>query len=496
VDVVLALDVSTSMLAEDIKPSRLEKARSAAGRLLDLLGGDRVGVVGFAGSAATLCPLTLDHAAARIFLDALGTDLLTEPGTSLATALHQVAATFKSADRRFKAAVIFSDGEDQTEELEEAVEAAAEQGIVVHTVGVGTPAGGPIPIRDATGGVLGYKEDREGLVVTTRLDEEALARIAEGSGGKYLPATLGEGEIDTIAEAIGGMDKREMEQRLLTQYEERFQVPLALGIALLVLEAAVPDRRRAAPRRSVRRRAAAALLAAAAGLAAAAAPARAATAAALVEEGNRLFEAGRHDDALKLYTQAQLQAPDAPEIHLDIGNVFYRKGEMEKAREAYARAFSAADRKLAGAARYNSGTADLSAGDLKGAVRAFREALKMDPDDADARRNLEVALRMMQQAPQPPPQARAGEGEGGGEKEPSERPQAGDPNAPPRNEEAGQAGQGEGKDQEAPRRAEKAAGSKDRQEAERILDALRSEDRPRLDAKRQRPPERRPALDW
>src|SRR5882724_2089184 len=171
VDVVLAIDVSLSMLAEDLRPSRLAKAQSEAARLADLLPGDRIGVVAFSGSAATLCPMTLDHAASRMFIDAMDPGILSDPGTALGLAMKQIAETLKSKDRRYKAAVVFSDGEDHAGEVDAAIAEAAEQGIIVHTVGVGTAAGGPIPLRDNRGAVTGYKQDRQGRVVTTRLEE-------------------------------------------------------------------------------------------------------------------------------------------------------------------------------------------------------------------------------------------------------------------------------------------------------------------------------------
>lgn len=497
VDLVIAFDVSESMMVEDLRPSRLAKAQREAGRLLEELGGDRVAVVAFAGSAARLCPLTLDHAAARLFIDALSPDLLSAAGTSMATGLEEVIAAYGEGERRFRAAVLFSDGEDHTGELEEVIARAAEEGIVIHTVGVGTPTGGPIPVRDQHGAVLGYKEDREDHVVTSRLEEPALAAIAEGTGGLYLPATPGGGEIERIAGAIGEMDQREMQQRLLTRFEERFQIPLALALALLVLEALLPDRRRRSGRRFPAGSAPAGLLV----LAMTLAPAYAASAASLMEEGNRLFEEGRYDEALKLYTEAQIEAPDAPETHLSIGNVLFRKGEHAKAREAYRRALAARDRSLAGSAHYNSGTASFAEGDLPEAVSRFREALRIDPEDADARRNLELALLKLQQLQPPPtaqqqPQDRQDQQEQE-EQQSSARQQAGEEEQEQQQTGAGQEDEerkGEDRQESSPPRTP--AERKERREAERILDALKGEDRPRIDPRHQRRPERPPEKDW
>ena len=246
VDVLLAIDISESMLAEDIKPSRLAKAQEEASRLVERLSGDRVGLVAFAGSAGVLCPLTLDYNAARIFLDTLTPDMISYPGSSLASAIRAGMKASVSEQRKFKVMVLMSDGEEQVDaqDVARAAQEAASQGMIIHAIGMGTPAGEPIPVRTREGQIAGYKKDKDGRVVTTRLDETLLSRVAQTTGGLYLPSSAAEIELDRIAEAIGGMDKKEMQQRLTTQYEERYQVPLAIGLAALIAEALIIPRRR------------------------------------------------------------------------------------------------------------------------------------------------------------------------------------------------------------------------------------------------------------
>lgn len=497
VDVVLAFDVSTSMLAEDVAPSRLAAARSAAARLLDELSGDRVAVVAFAGSAARLCPLTLDHAAAKLFIDALSPDLLSEPGTSMATGLEEVMAVFPDEQRRFKTAVLFGDGEDQTGETDAAVRKAAEAGVVVHTVGVGTRAGGPIPLRDARGQVQGYKEDSAGRVVTTRLQEEALGLVAESTGGLYFPATPGGGEIDKIAERIGEMDQREMKQRLLARYEERFQIPLALALLCFGAELLLPERRRL--RAAARALGRAAVIAIAAALAAGAP--HAASASRLMQEGNEAYAAGNYDEALKLYTQAQAEAPDAAEVQLSIGNVLFKKGDFQGAREAYARAKRARDRALAESAHYNAGTASLAAGKPGEALEEFVDALKLDPEDHEARRNLELALRQLQQQQQQQQQPRDQNDQDRNDKQQQQQsPRSQDQDEKKDDQ---QPSPGQDRQEQAPPPEDRQQGQaaspeerKEKAEAERILDALRGQDRPQIDPGKQRPPDKRPEKDW
>ena len=246
VDVLIGIDISESMLAEDIRPNRLQKAIASASGLMDRFAGDRVGLMAFAGSAGVVCPLTLDYNAVRMFLDTLTPDMISYPGTSLAYAIRVGSQAFRAEEKKFKVMILLSDGEDQLdmEETARAAGEAAATGLVIHTIGMGTPEGTPIPVRGKDGTITGYKKDHQDRVVTTRLDETLLARIGQITGGVYLPATAAENELDRIASEIAGMDKKDLQARLMTQYEERFQVPLALGLGALGVEALLSNRRR------------------------------------------------------------------------------------------------------------------------------------------------------------------------------------------------------------------------------------------------------------
>ena len=192
-DVVIALDVSSSMLAEDLKPSRLQRARHEIASILDRLQGDRVGLVAFAGAAFVQCPLTLDYSAARMFLDFMGPDLIPEPGTDLGEALRVATRAFGEEGEGYRALVLITDGEDHAGDVEAAAQDARKAGVRVFAVGIGGGGGEPIPERDAAGKVTGFKQDREGRVVMSRLHEETLRQIAETTGGIYVAAgsTLG-----------------------------------------------------------------------------------------------------------------------------------------------------------------------------------------------------------------------------------------------------------------------------------------------------------------
>ncbi len=246
VDVVIAVDTSLSMAAEDVPPNRLGQALYSASALIDELGGNRVGLVSFAGRASLLCPLTVDHGAVKLFLSTLDVESVPIPGTALADALRSAVRAFgnKDSEGRSRVVVLFTDGEDHEGEIEETLKVVADSGVTVYAVGSGTGRGAPIPLRNAPGRVTGYKKDREGKVVTTRLDESALERLALETEGMYSRATPAGIEVEEIARALTAMDAREFGTTLRVRYEERYQIPLMIALLALVAEAMLSDRRR------------------------------------------------------------------------------------------------------------------------------------------------------------------------------------------------------------------------------------------------------------
>jgi Ca-activated chloride channel homolog len=244
VDVIIALDTSYSMNAEDVAPSRLARARSEVRSLIGRLRGDRVGLVSFAGSALVLCPLTLDYGAATLFLDVANTENVPEPGTSLASAIVTADSAFVAREKKFKVLVIVTDGEDLGGPLDEAIARAKEAGIVIYTVGVGTTEGRPIPVRDAKGDVVEYRRDPGGQVVISSLDERSLARISTETGGRYFRATTSESELDEIYAGISSLDKKEFESKLVQNFEDRYQYPLAAALICLLATMCMTERRK------------------------------------------------------------------------------------------------------------------------------------------------------------------------------------------------------------------------------------------------------------
>jgi Ca-activated chloride channel family protein len=244
IDILFAVDTSRSMLAEDLTPNRLERARLGIIDFVKRLEGDRVGLIPFAGSAFALCPLTLDYEAFNESLNAIDTDLIPRQGTDLASAIKEAERLFDETGNNFRVLVLITDGEDLEGSVIDAAKAAAKKGMSIHTVGVGSPDGATIPIRYANGGT-GVMRDQSGNVVKTALDEATLKKIAEATEGLYVPLGRGAEGLDTIyQERLRLVPKSELSQRLERIPLERYEWPLGAAIALLLFEFLISDGRR------------------------------------------------------------------------------------------------------------------------------------------------------------------------------------------------------------------------------------------------------------
>ncbi|MBI2503991.1 MAG: VWA domain-containing protein [Candidatus Latescibacteria bacterium] len=242
VDVMVALDVSRSMLAGDVKPTRLERAKHQIAELLDQLGGDRVGLVVFAGHAFVQCPLTVDYGALQLFLDLADTGVVPVQGTALADAIELAARCLPESEGQDQAIALFTDGENHLGDPVAAARAVAARGIRIFAVGIGSPGGELIP--DLKTG--GYHQDREGNYVKSRLDEEILEKVAQASEGAYFRSTLAGGEVGQIHDYLSQMDQREFGSTRFTRYEERFQFCLLPALLCFLAEACLPEGRRRA----------------------------------------------------------------------------------------------------------------------------------------------------------------------------------------------------------------------------------------------------------
>ena len=244
VDVLFMLDTSTSMDAADVRPSRLEKAKYEVGRLINGLKGDRVGMIVFAGTAHLHFPLTSDYAAARLFLNAVDTRLVQVQGTVLAEGLELARHTLNPETKKYKSVVILSDGEDHDGRALQLARKAAETGIVIHTVGIGSPSGAPIPIE----GGKEFKKDKAGRIVTSVLDEPMLEELARVGSGTYTRVDNRSGNLEGLLEEILSMEKRTLKTHEFSQFEDRYQLFALPALICLLLELLLPGGRREAPK--------------------------------------------------------------------------------------------------------------------------------------------------------------------------------------------------------------------------------------------------------
>lgn len=242
IDLYLVLDVSNSMLAEDIKPNRLERSKLAISTLVDQLQGDRVGIIIFAGNAYKQLPLTTDYSAAKLFLSAVDTKIVPTQGTAIGEAIEMATLSFGESDHN-KAIIVITDGENHEDDAIQAASEANELGINVFTIGMGLPEGAPIPIYNKYGSQTGFKKDRNNTTVITKLNEDMLRQIAAAGNGAYARANNASTGLKRIFEDINEIDKKEIETRQFTDYEDRFQIFLGIGILFLIIELLIADRK-------------------------------------------------------------------------------------------------------------------------------------------------------------------------------------------------------------------------------------------------------------
>ena len=244
VDIVFAVDVSKSMLAEDIAPNRLEKSKQLVTQIINNLASDRVGIIAYAGKAFPQLPITTDYAAAKMFLQSMNTDMLSSQGTAINEAINLAKTYYDDDEQTNRILIIISDGEDHGNDASRVAEEAAEEGIRIFTIGVGSTSGGPIPEK-RNGIILNYKKDNNGETVITRLDEATLKNIADEANGEYINGNNTTKVVQEIKDLLTKMDKKEFEAKQFADFESQFQWFLAAAILLLFLDIFLLDRKTA-----------------------------------------------------------------------------------------------------------------------------------------------------------------------------------------------------------------------------------------------------------
>jgi Ca-activated chloride channel family protein len=368
IDILFAVDTSRSMLAEDLTPSRLERARLGIIDFVARLEGDRIGLIPFAGSAFALCPLTLDYDAFRESLNALDTDLIPRQGTDLASAIKEAERLFDENGNNHRVLVLLTDGEDLQGSVIDAAKAAAKKGMAIYTVGVGSPEGAKIPVRDRYGRT-DFVRDENGKVVRTTLDETTLKKIAEETNGLYVALGRGAEGLNTIyQEKLRLVPKSELNQRMERIPLERFEWPLGLAVGLLLLEFFVKDRLRVKKARP--------------------------SAAALLVLG------------LMALSVSKVRAAEAPSVKVDPRQIYnqgteaYTKGDFPKASESLRASLKTQDLTLQQRSYYNLGNTLYRTGQgtlekdpestmktWEQSLKAYQDALALNSADEDAQYN-------------------------------------------------------------------------------------------------------------
>lgn len=398
-DVVFVLDVSASMDARDVPPSRMDEARREALGLLERIPGSRVGVVLFAGEAARVCPLTLDHSAVRLVLESANSSALSEPGTDLRAALERALGAFGSGRREEQGIVLWTDGEDLEGGAKDVIERMRGSGVRVFAVGVGTPGGDVVPEFDEEGRAVDVKRDERGEVVRSKLDDATLRELARATHGAYFGAARMGGELQRLAGLVGSLAQARRGSRLVERPVARFGWFALVAAALLTADfaRARSRRTRATKAQGGDATARAARTAAAAGLLALllASP-RDAHAQSAWARGDQAFRAGRWSAAESLYAQrAKKGAPSKVRVNLATAQAMNGRGEAAE----LALSRLAGDSSRAGrAAGYNLGTVLGGRKEYDRALQELRRVLERDPNDADARWNYEMLKREKEKA--------------------------------------------------------------------------------------------------
>ncbi len=394
VDVAMVLDTSLSMSVEDVSPNRFFLGKQSLSALMMRLAGDRFSLVAFEGEAYPLVPLTLDADAVALFLETLEPGFVPTPGSNLLSGIESGIATFVDPSRVNRVIVLVSDGEDLEDSLESAVTAAKKAGVIIHTVGVGSSQGGPVPATDSNGARNGYKLEN-GEPVMSRLNTKNLIRLAQATGGKFTQVSPNNTSLSAIASAIEAMENKQTASEFSFRKKERFQIPLGLSLLSFLFAMFGPVFAERLRRKHARLLLVPVFLLATSAQAdlkdeILARPSRE------TNKGLKAYETGDSAQALAAFEKARAARPNSPATRFNeaVGQV--KTGKAQEAIETFT-ALTREKNDLGFESHYNLGNALLGAQQLPGAVAAYRDALRLKPDDARARRNLEIALRQQEQ---------------------------------------------------------------------------------------------------
>lgn len=389
IDVMIALDVSKSMLAQDIKPSRLERAKQLMSRLIDKLENDRIGIVVFAGKAYMQMPLSADHAAAKMYLESASTESIPTQGTVIGDALKMCYASFNAAEKKYKAVVLISDGEDHDEDAIKTAAQIGQEGVMINTIGIGSPEGATI-MDEATGEL---KKDKDGNTVVTKLNQDELKLIAQKGNGVYQLFNNSDGVVSGVAAQLATMDKRSVSDTSLLHYKSYFQYIIGLALLFLLIEFFTSELKK---KKSTKLKPALTILFLLTG-----SLAFSQTEKEIIKQGNIAYKKNDYAAATDEYNKALKKDPANTTAQYNLGNSLYRSKKMDESIAAYDNAAKSLTKpQEKSKAYYNKGVVLQNDKKIPECIEAYKNALKLSPNDDDARQNLQKALQQQKQQQQ------------------------------------------------------------------------------------------------
>ena len=388
IETIIAMDISNSMLAEDVAPSRLDRTKMMVENLVDNFTDDKIGLIVFAGDAFVQLPITSDYVSAKMFLSDIHPSLMATQGTDIATAINMATNSFTQQQGVGKAIIVVTDGEDHEGGALEAAKDAKKKGMRVYVLGVGSPNGAPIPLGNGN-----YMKDRTGNTVMTKLNEEMCRQVAEAGGGAYIHVDNNSNAQQQLDNELSKLTKKEMQSTIYSDYDEHFQAFGIIALILLIIEICILDRKNPLARRinifGRRQRTATVLL-----LLFAATAAVAQTDRQYVTSGNKLFRNGQFDQAEVAYRKAIEKNPRNPQAHYNLGNALMAQKKDSAAVQSLQKSTELETSKIRKAmAFHNMGVVCQQHKMYGEAIEAYKSALRLNPKDDATRYNLELCKR-------------------------------------------------------------------------------------------------------
>ena len=388
IETIIAMDISNSMLAEDVAPSRLDRTKMMVENLVDNFTDDKTGLIVFAGDAFVQLPITSDYVSAKMFLSDIHPSLMATQGTDIATAINMATNSFTQQQGVGKAIIVVTDGEDHEGGALEAAKDAKKKGMRVYVLGVGSPNGAPIPLGNGN-----YMKDRTGNTVMTKLNEEMCRQVAEAGGGAYIHVDNNSNAQQQLDNELSKLTKKEMQSTIYSDYDEQFQAFGIIALILLIIEICILDRKNPLARRinifGRRQRTATVLL-----LLFAATAAVAQTDRQYVTSGNKLFRNGQFDQAEVAYRKAIEKNPRNPQAHYNLGNALMAQKKDSAAVQSLQKSTELETSKIRKAmAFHNMGVVCQQHKMYGEAIEAYKSALRLNPKDDATRYNLELCKR-------------------------------------------------------------------------------------------------------